>query len=113
MAYKRIRDLAVVVGSYQDRATGQQKNRFENIGTLLKNEEGTLLIMLKATFNPAGVQRDPGRESIMVSVFDLRDDSAGGAPPRRPAQNGATTTAPAAAAAPTQAPSDADDDIPF
>ena len=59
-------DLAVKTGSYTDR-NGNQKNRYENIGAVMEGDKGPFL-MLKRTFNPAGVPTD--RDSILVSMFD-------------------------------------------
>ncbi|GAF89229.1 unnamed protein product [marine sediment metagenome] len=60
-------DLLVKVGSYE--VNGETKNRYENIGAVLENEKGPY-IMLKKTFNPAGVETEPGRDSIFVSMFE-------------------------------------------
>ena len=95
---KKVFDLAVKVGSYTDH-TGATKGRYENVGVMLQGDNGPYL-MLKRTFNPAGVPSD--RESILVSMFepkgreDRRDDSDD--PPRQQRR------------AP---PGDMDDEIPF
>ena len=71
---KKIRDLVVKVGSYQDRNTGEEKVRWENIGALMQNDDdGNYFIMLKRTFNPAGVPNQDGRESILISAFVPQD----------------------------------------
>lgn len=62
-------DLVVVTGEYQ--SGGQTKKRYENIGSVMKNENGSFLI-LKRTFNPAGVPNTGDRDSIMVSMFEPR-----------------------------------------
>jgi len=72
MSSKKIRDLLVKVGSYTDRNTGQEKARWENVGALMVNDdngEKSYFIMLKKTFNPAGVPSQEGRESILISAF--------------------------------------------
>ena len=98
MAAKRVKDLAVKVGTYQK--DGETKNRYENIGAVMKSDDGSTFLFIKKTFNPAGVPTDEGRESILVSVFDLKDSDGGQrqqAPSRQaPVQQGI-----------------ADDDIPF
>ena len=63
---KRKYDAVVKVGSYTD-SSGSSKNRYENVGVVMENDSGELSLLLKATFNPAGVQREAGRESIFVS----------------------------------------------
>lgn len=94
--YKRWRDLAVRTGSYQN-AQGEQKNRYENVGVVLRSGND-LMILLKPTFNPAGVPRKEGEETIVLSLFEIKDNSE-----PRPA---ATATGPTRSDA-------ADDDVPF
>ena len=98
MAAKRVKDLAVKVGTYQK--DGETKNRYENIGAVMKSDDGSTFLFIKKTFNPAGVPTDEGRESILVSVFDLKD-SDGGQRQQAPARQ-----------APVQQDI-ADEDIPF
>jgi len=74
MAAKRVKDLAVKVGTYTK--DGEQKSRFENIGAMMKSDDGSFFLFIKKTFNPAGVPTEEGRESILVSVFDLKDGDA-------------------------------------
>lgn len=68
---KKIYDVAVAVGKYTK--DGEEKNRYENIGAVIQGENGPFLV-LKRTFNPAGVPSD--KESIVCSLF-----KADGAPP--------------------------------
>lgn len=76
MAAKKIRDLAVKVSEYQD-SQGQTKGRYENIGSMMKGEDGGVFLILKRTFNPAGVINPDNRDSVMVGCFELRDDQQG------------------------------------
>lgn len=71
MSSKKIRDVVVKVGEYQDRNTGETKGRFENVGALMQNDDeaGSFFIMLKRTFNPAGVPKQDDRESILLSCY--------------------------------------------
>ena len=100
MASKKIKDLAVKTGSYQDR-DGKEKGRYENVGGLFKSDDGSVFVMLKRTFNPAGVPDLSGKggDSIVIGAFDLKD--------QQPAQT--------QQAAPQRQPAPAamDDDIPF
>jgi hypothetical protein len=69
-----LKELAVAVSTYEDRATGQQKNRYKNIGVMMEStndrgEQNTFL-MLDRSFNPAGVAFKPGSDKILVSMFD-------------------------------------------
>lgn len=81
---KKLYDLAVKTGSYTD-SSGSTKNRYENIGFVLEGEDGPYL-MLKRTFNPAGLTSD--RDTIIVSMFKPRDvsNSAPAAPQPKPFQ---------------------------
>jgi hypothetical protein len=59
-------DLAVVVGEYQK--DGQTKKKYENVGAVMESQNGPY-ILLKKTFNPAGVPGD--KESIILSMFPV------------------------------------------
>jgi len=82
MASRKTHDLVVKVGEYTDRSTGQTKGRFENIGALMEGEgqngEKSVFIMLKRTFNPAGVPGQDARESLLVSCYVPQDRQQGG-----------------------------------
>lgn len=99
MAAKKIRDVAVKVGEYQDRQTGDTKGRYQNIGALMKNDDGSVFILLARWFNPAGVTSD--RETVLLSCFELRDQNGDG---------GQQSQRQARPAAQRQQP---DEDIPF
>ena len=64
----KLYDLCVATRHYKDNS-GNDKAVWENIGSILKNEDGRTFMMLKAHFNPAGIQRKDGSESILVSMF--------------------------------------------
>lgn len=80
MASRKIRDVVVKVGEYIDRNTGETKGRFENVGALMQNDDGdgSYFIMLKRTFNPAGVPKQDDRESILLSCYIPKDHREGG-----------------------------------
>lgn len=69
MASTKLKDLAVKVGSYTDNQ-GLEKGRYENIGAIMQSDDGNMFVMLKRTFNPAGVPGNADRDSILVSAFD-------------------------------------------
>lgn len=75
MAARKIKDIAVKTGEYQDR-NGNTKGRWQNVGALMKNDDGSVFIMLQRWFNPAGINSD--RESILLSCFDLQDRNENG-----------------------------------
>lgn len=85
---KKTHDLAVKTGAYTDR-DGNEKGRWMNVGALMENDDGQPFIMLNACFNPAGIQREEGRESILVSCFEpQQDNQREPEPQRQPARHG-------------------------
>lgn len=119
MSSKKIRDLLVKVGSYTDRNTGQEKARWENVGALMVNDdngEKSYFIMLKKTFNPAGVPSQEGRESILISAFvpQERDSQSNGGGNQHERSSGDYSSASTGERSSTQSMSrDMDDEIPF
>jgi hypothetical protein len=93
-------DLVVKVGEYTD-GQGQTKGRFKNIGAMMENDKGPY-ILLDRTFNPAGVGGNESRESIIVSLYEPRQDGGG-----QQAHSAAKANAYQPAAR------DLDDDVPF
>ena len=79
-----IKELSVAVGSYEDRSSGQTKNRYKPIGVLMESTDRdgrtNQFIMLDRSFNPAGVPFKQGSDKILISLFDPkpRDGSQGG-----------------------------------
>ena len=77
----KLYDLAVKIGEYEK--DGQTKNRYKNIGAMWEGQEwngqpGTPYIRLDALFNPAGVPRKEGSDSIIVTLFKPKDrDNSG------------------------------------
>lgn len=104
---RKIKDLAVKTGSYTDR-NGDTKGRYENVGAILEMDDGGKMMLLKRSFNPAGVPFKDGSDQIIISVFDVKPrDGEGGfqeAPRAAPAP---------APAAPSANGGGFDDDIPF
>ena len=71
MANTKKYDVAVKTGSYMK--DGQEKARYENVGTVWEGDNGPYLVM-KRTFNPAGVPFKDGSDSIFLSLFEPRQD---------------------------------------
>lgn len=67
----KLYDLAVKTGSYIK--DGEEKGRYENIGTVWEGDNGKYMV-LKRTFNPAGVPFKDGSDSIFISMFEPRQD---------------------------------------
>lgn len=85
-------DVVVKMGSFTNNK-GETKNRYENIGVMMDGDNGPYL-MLKRTFNPAGVPGNAERDNILCSLFKPNDDQSA-----RPAARAASNVA--------------DDEIPF
>jgi len=111
MATRKTHDLAVKVGEYTN-AQGEKKNRYQNVGAVMQGDNGQF-IMLAKWFNPAGVVDARGGESILLSMFEPRQEG------QQPSgQQQRPHAAPAPAYRPAPAPQrggfdDMDDDIPF
>ena len=80
----KLYDLAVKTGEYLK--DGQKKGRYENVGAMWESKNGGgPYITLRASFNPAGITRKEGSDSIFLSCFEPRengrlvnDDRSGG-----------------------------------
>ena len=88
-------DVVAKVGEYQH--NGETKPRWKNVGAVITTDKGHALLLDK-TFNPAGLA-EPGRESILLSLFEPKDQDQGGQRTTQPHQN--------------QANDSLEDDIPF
>lgn len=93
MAITKKYDIAVKVGSYVD-STGQKKNRYQNIGAVMQGDSGPF-ILLDPLINLAAVPREDGKDRVMCSLFEPRDEKG-----QRPQQGKGK-------------PSISDDDVPF
>ena len=83
-------DVVVVTGTYQA-ADGQTKKRYQNVGSLMTNDDGGQYILLDRHFNPAGIVNPEGRGSVLLSMFEkkARQDGSPQAPSHagQPAQS--------------------------
>ena len=64
---QKLYDAVVKTGEYQ--SNGETKGRYENIGTVMQGDNGQFLI-LKRTFNAAGVPNPDNKDSVIVSFFE-------------------------------------------
>ena len=69
---KKMYDLDVKTGEYQK--DGKTKNRYQNIGSIMENDNDQFMI-LDRTFNPAGVPNPDNKSSVIVSMFKADRDS--------------------------------------
>ncbi len=73
-------DMVVKSGEYV--SGGQTKTRWKTIGAVMDDGKGGMYAFLDASFNPAGISRKEGSESIMVSFFEPKERGQ----PQEPAQ---------------------------
>lgn len=66
-------DMVVKSGEYV--SGGQTKTRWKTIGAVMDDGKGGMYAFIDATFNPAGVPRKEGSESIMISFFEPKERS--------------------------------------
>lgn len=85
---KKAYDLAVKTGEYVK--DGETKGRYENVGAVMQGDNGPFIIM-KRTFNPAGVPNPEDRDTCVISCFAVDGQKS----------------------APKAAPVDTSEDIPF
>lgn len=71
MSFRKTHDLAVRVGSFEK--NGETKGRYVNVGLVLKDDEGKSMILLNRTFNPAGVPNPDGKDTVIISRFEVKD----------------------------------------
>ncbi len=64
----KLYDVCVKTGSYTNNQ-GEPKNRYENIGTVMQGDDGGQFMLLKTTFNPAGVPNPESRDTVICSMF--------------------------------------------
>lgn len=89
MATRKTHDLLVKTGSYTN-GQGEQKNRYDNIGSMMEGDNGPFII-LKRTFNPAGVINPENKDSLIVSCFEPNNNQQGGGQQQRAPQQQAPT----------------------
>ena len=105
---QKVKDLAVKTSEYVDPATGETKGRFQNVGAVLRGDDGNEFLMLDRTFNPAGVPNPKGNDSVLIGMFDPRPKDG---QQRRP-QSGGSDYARASRGGQQTPPPPSDDDLP-
>jgi len=69
----KLKDLCVVSGTYEK--DGGTKKRWLTIGALMSTNDGGQYILLDPMINLAAVPREAGRDRVMVSLFDPKENS--------------------------------------
>jgi len=73
---KKLFDVVVSTGKYTN-SQGEEKSNFENVGVVLEGDNGPYLL-LKRTFNPAGVPNPDNKDSVLISLFEPKPKQEGG-----------------------------------
>ena len=69
---QRIREIKVPVGEYTDQS-GQKRTRWETIGSLWAGDKNDFIV-LKKTFNPAGLESSPNnKHTVLLNCFDIEE----------------------------------------
>ena len=71
---KKTHDIVVKVGSFTDKE-GKTKNRYINVGSKMEGDNGAFFL-LNRTFNPAGVPNPDNRDSVILSLFEVKEKDA-------------------------------------
>lgn len=72
----KLYDLVVKTGTYEK--DGETKNRYKTVGAVMSNQDGGKFIMLDRLFNPAGVPNPDDRDTVILSMFEPRENDGGG-----------------------------------
>ena len=73
---QKLYDAVVKTGEYTDNQ-GNTKGRYENVGSVMQGDNGQFLI-LKRTFNAAGVPNPDNKDSVIVSFFEQNNQGQQG-----------------------------------
>lgn len=78
---QKLYDVTVKTGEYTN-GHGEKKGRYENIGSMMQGDNGPFLI-LKRTFNPAGVPNPECKDSVICSLFEPNQANNGNQSPQQ------------------------------
>ena len=70
---QKIKDVVIKTGEYQK--DGETKGRWQNVGALMRGDDGNEFIILERWFNPAGLPNPDNRNSVILSLFESRAQS--------------------------------------
>lgn len=96
---QKLKDVVIKTGEYQK--NGETKGRWQNVGALMRSDDGNDFIILERWFNPAGLPNPDNRGSVILSLFESRSQGE-----NNRSQNGSERAEGGQA-------NDFDDDIPF
>ena len=65
-------DIVAKVGTYTQ--NGETKGRFMNVGVMME-KDGRPYILLNRTFNPAGINNLDGRDTVLLSLYEPKNEA--------------------------------------
>lgn len=72
---RKVYDIVAKVGEYQGK-DGEMRARWQTVGAMLEGDKGPFLMLAK-WFNPAGVADSRGGESLLLSLFEPKQEERG------------------------------------
>lgn len=112
---RKIKDLAVKTREYTNTA-GEKKANWQNIGSIMENDEGRQFILLDRWVNLAGIPdygNKPNPTAVLVNVFDPKEPGGAGNNYQPSAHSQAKADGFQPQPKPPAGGDNVDDDIPF
>jgi hypothetical protein len=100
---KKIKNLCVATGKWTG-SDGVEHTNWKTIGSIIQKDDNGKFMLLDRTFNPAGIPNHENKDTIIVSMFDVKEKDA--------ASTSSDTTPPEKTNVDSGNPM-SDDDIPF
>ena len=66
-------NITTVVGSYQK--DGETKKRYATVGKVMEKDDQSRFILIDPTFNFAAVKREEGRDMVICSLMEPKDNN--------------------------------------
>ena len=69
---RKLYEAVIGTGQYKDK-NGELKTKWETVGTIIETDSGKRGLLLKRTFNPAGLPVDEkSPNSVFINLFESR-----------------------------------------
>lgn len=66
-------NITVKTGSYEK--NGETKGRYQTVGSVMEKDDGSRFILIDPLFNFAGVKREEGRDRVICSLMEPKDNN--------------------------------------
>ncbi|WP_339861302.1 hypothetical protein [Paremcibacter congregatus] len=74
---QKIYNASIKTGEYVHPETGEVKGRYENVGSVMKGDDGSFFLILRRTFNPAGLPNPDNKDNIIVGLYEPKKKEFG------------------------------------